>query len=60
MEQDTIEKEIEYDKESLERRLIAYEVSDEGRCWWIYEYLSAPPLKVMNPLEVGFAQKDIK
>ena len=31
--------------ESVGREIAAYKVSDNGRCWWIHKYLSAPPFK---------------
>ena len=53
-------KRIEISRESLERRVVAWHTSNEGKCWWVYQYLSAPPFKAVTPLEVGFAQKDFK
>ena len=47
-------------REGLERRIAAWKGSNEGRCWWVYQYLSAPPFKPTTPLNVGFTQKDYK
>ena len=30
---------------SVGREIAAYKVSDNGRCWWIQQYLSAPPFR---------------
>ena len=54
------QRKIKIDRKSLARRVTAWYTSDEGRCWWVYQYLSAPPFKPVTPLEVGFAQKDLK
>ena len=54
------QRKVKIDQESLARRIEAWHLADEGRCWWIYQYLSAPPFKTVTPLEVGFAQKDFK
>jgi len=51
---------VRINKDSLARRITAWHIADEGRCWWVYQYLSAPPFKTVTPLEVGFAQKDFK
>ena len=54
------QRKVQVNKENLTRRAVAWHTSDHGRCWWIYQYLSAPPFKPVKPLEVGFAQKDLK
>ena len=54
------ERKVQINRESLERRIIAWHASNEGHCWWVYQYLSAPPFKPVTPLGVGFAQKDFK
>ncbi len=54
------QRKVRINKDSLARRIKAWHISNEGRCWWVYQYLSAPPFKPVKPLEVGFAQKDFK
>ena len=51
---------VRINKDSLARRITAWHIADEGRCWWVYQYLSAPPFKPVRPIEIGFAQKDLK
>ena len=54
------QRKVQISQESLARRIKAWNISNEGRCWWVYQYLSAIPFKPSTPLEVGFAQKDFK
>tara|TARA_Y100000401_G_C8139525_1_gene134178 strand:- start:1 stop:150 length:150 start_codon:yes stop_codon:yes gene_type:complete len=41
METTTEPEEIIFDEESIGEELAILEASDNGRCWWIYDYLTA-------------------
>ena len=35
-------------KPQVRDKIVALEVSDNGRCWWIYEYLMEHPFRIEN------------
>ena len=41
METTTEREELKIDEESIREQLAILQASDNGRCWWIYDYLIA-------------------